>query len=159
MSMKLSLVCIGKTDNQHLNALIQDYCQRLPHYTDFELCIIPDVKNAKNMPVEQLKEKEGKLLLTMVSEGDWMVLCDEHGKELSSVGLSKEIEKWQQSGRKRVWVVIGGAYGFSPQIYQRANQQMALSALTFSHQMVRLIVAEQLYRAFTILHGESYHHI
>lgn len=155
--MKSLLLLIGKTTNKHVSCCIDDYVGRVAHYMPFEIQVIPELKNTKNMSTSQQKEREGELLLNKTQEGDYVVLLDEHGLELRSIEFAKWLEKRQQSGRRLVFV-IGGAYGFSAAVYQRANEKLSLSKMTFSHQLVRLIFAEQIYRACTIIKGEPYHH-
>ncbi|MCP9200140.1 23S rRNA (pseudouridine(1915)-N(3))-methyltransferase RlmH [Gramella sp. GC03-9] len=156
--MTIKLVCIGKTDKKELEDLIDIYFARLQHYVKFELEIIPDLKKAKNLDENQQKAKEGELILAGVQNADFMVLLDENGKQFSSESFSEYIQKRMNTGLKRLIFVIGGPYGFSPEVYQRANSKISLSKMTFSHQMVRLFFTEQLYRAFTILKNEPYHH-
>ncbi len=156
--MAIKLIAIGKTDSQPLQSLIDEYTKRLSHYIKFELLIIPDIKNAKNFSEAQQKEKEGELLLSKVGMADQLILLDENGRSFTSVGFSDEIQKKMNSGVKTLVLAIGGPYGFSQTVYQRANGKYALSQMTFSHQMVRLFFIEQLYRAFTILRNEPYHH-
>lgn len=155
--MKTELIVVGKTDNPHFIAGMEDYVRRIRHYVPFNITVIPELKNNKNRGVEQQKVQEGQLILKKIEAADTVVLLDEHGKEFRSVELAAWMEKKQQSVRKLVFV-IGGPYGFSPEVYARANEKISLSKLTFSHQMVRLIFVEQLYRACTILKGEPYHH-
>lgn len=157
--MQVELVVIGKTNTVYLQTGIEEYVGRLKHYIPFKLTLIPDVKNVKSLSQEQLKEKEGDLILKPLDKGDFLVLLDENGRTFSSVAFSEYMQNHMLAGRKRVLFVIGGAYGFSNEVYQRANAKVALSKMTFSHQMVRLIFVEQLYRAMTILKGEPYHHI
>lgn len=156
--MTIKLVCIGKTDSTELKQLIEMYEKRLQFYIKFELEVIPDLKKAKNLDENQQKIKEGELILTKVQASDFVVLLDEKGKEFTSVGFSEYIQKRLNSGMKQLIFVIGGPYGFSQDVYKRADSKLALSKLTFSHQMVRLFFTEQLYRAFTILKNEPYHH-
>ncbi|MBI9061745.1 MAG: 23S rRNA (pseudouridine(1915)-N(3))-methyltransferase RlmH [Marinilabiliaceae bacterium] len=156
--MKILLVVIGKTDEQYLQSGIEIFTKRLKHYIPFELKIIPDLKKTKNLSSEQQKNMEGELLLQVFQPGDQIALLDEKGKEFSSVRFSDFIEKKMVSGIKRLVFVIGGPYGFSDKVYQQANSKIALSQMTFSHQMVRLIFVEQVYRAMTILRNEPYHH-
>lgn len=156
--MTIKLVCIGKTDSADLKSLIAAYEKRLGFYTKFEMEIIPDLKKAKNLDENQQKQKEGELILKKVQNSDFMVLLDENGKEFTSIKFADYLQKRLNSGLKQLIFVIGGPYGFSPEVYQRANAKIALSRLTFSHQMVRLFFTEQLYRAFTILKNEPYHH-
>ncbi len=156
--MKIKLLAIGKTDDKSLQALIATYQERLKHYVKFELAIIPDIKNAKNLSQKQQKEKEGLLLLSKLQAGDQLVLLDEKGKDFRSVEFSNFLQKKMNSGFKQLVFVIGGPYGFSEEVYQRAQGKISLSKMTFSHQMIRLFFTEQLYRAFTILKNEPYHH-
>lgn len=156
--MNIKLLAIGKTDNKALQQLMDDYMKRLSFYIKFELEIIPDIKNAKNLSEAQQKEKEGELILSKLSSTDQLILLDENGKSFSSVGFSEELQKKMNSGIKTIVFVIGGPYGFSDAVYSKAQGKISLSAMTFSHQMVRLFFIEQLYRAFTILRGEPYHH-
>lgn len=156
--MNIRLIAIGKTDNANIQSLTNDYIKRLSFYVKFDLEIIPDIKNARNLTEAQQKEKEGELILSKVAASDTLVLLDENGKSFSSLGFSEEIQKRMNSGIKALTFVIGGPYGFSDAVYARANGKISLSAMTFSHQMVRLFFTEQLYRAFTILKGEKYHH-
>lgn len=155
--MKVEFWVVGKTSERYLQEGIFVYTKRLKHYLKFEMEIIPDIKNPKNLSVEKLKTKEGESILRKLKNEDYLVLLDEKGKELTSTKFSKQIEKYQISGKKRVIFLVGGAYGFSPEIYQRANEKLALSQMTFSHQMIRLFFFEQIYRAMTILRGEPYH--
>ncbi len=141
-----------------MQELIEEYVKRLSFYIKFEIDIIPDLKNSKNLPEAQQKEKEGELILSKTQSSDHIVLLDERGKEFSSVEFSSELQKKMNSGTKTLVFVIGGPYGFSEQMYQRANAKISLSKMTFSHQMIRLFFVEQLYRAFTILNNEPYHH-
>lgn len=156
--MKIKLLAIGKTDDKSLQALIATYQERLKHYVKFELAIIPDIKNVKNLSQKQQKEKEGLLLLSKLQAGDQLVLLDEKGKDFRSVEFSNFLQKKMNSGFKQLVFVIGGPYGFSEEVYQRAQGKISLSKMTFSHQMIRLFFTEQLYRAFTILKNEPYHH-
>ena len=155
--MKTELILVGKTINKHFIACIDDYVKRIGHYMPITVTTIPELKNTKAMTEEQQKEKEGELILQKLQPTDTVVLLDEHGKKLRSIELADWIQKKQKSVRKLVFI-IGGPYGFSPAIYQRANEKLSLSVMTFSHQMVRLIFTEQLYRACTIIKGEPYHH-
>jgi len=156
--MKISLLMIGKTNQENLGKLIQDYHQRLSHYITFEMIVVPELKNIKNIPVAQQKEKEAELLLKQLDVSDEIVLLDENGKLLSSVGFAEFLEKRMLTSTKRIVFVIGGPFGFSQRMYQRANFLLSLSPMTFSHQMIRLLFTEQLYRAMTIIRGENYHH-
>ncbi len=156
--MNIKLLCIGKTDNKQLQTLIDEYSGRLNHYIKFSLEVIPDIKNVKNLSESQQKEKEGILILKKVGPQHHLILLDENGKEFNSVGFSKFLQKKMNGGYKTLVLVIGGPYGFSESVYQKAQGKVALSQMTFSHQMVRLFITEQLYRGFTILKGEPYHH-
>lgn len=156
--MNIKLLTIGKTDNKNLQILIDEYAKRLGFYIKFELEIIPDIKNAKNLSEEQLKQKEGQLILSKIPSNAQLILLDEKGKTFTSMQFADEIQKKMNSGIKTLILVIGGAYGFSEEVYKKANGKISLSNMTFSHQMVRLFITEQLYRAFTILNNEPYHH-
>ena len=156
--MTIKLLAIGKTDNKQLQALIDDYQKRLGFYVKFEFEIIPDLKKAKNLSEDQQKQKEGELILNKLNPTDILILLDENGKELDSVAFSNYLQKHMNSGIKRLVFVIGGPYGFSPDVYKKATGKLSLSKMTFSHQMIRLFVIEQLYRGFTILRNEPYHH-
>lgn len=156
--MNIKLIAIGKTDNKALQSLIEDYTKRLSFYIKFELDIIPDIKNVKNLSESQQKEKEGELILAKITSTDHLVLLDENGKSFSSVAFSEELQKKMNAGIKTLVFVIGGPYGFSDTVYAKANGKISLSQMTFSHQMVRLFFIEQVYRGFTILKNEPYHH-
>lgn len=156
--MKISLLCIGKTDESFVQTGIDNYLKRLKHYINFEMIVLPDIKNVKNLSQEQQKSKEGELILKQLQNSDFVLLLDERGKEFRSVDFSKFIEQKMVGSVNHLVFVIGGPYGFSNEIYQRANQQLSLSKMTFSHQMIRLFFVEQVYRAFTIMRGEPYHH-
>ncbi|MBR5729930.1 MAG: 23S rRNA (pseudouridine(1915)-N(3))-methyltransferase RlmH [Prevotella sp.] len=155
--MKTVLILVGKTVNKHFVAGINDYVERIGHYMPFSVTTIPELKNAKSLSEEQQKEKEGELILKQLQASDTVVLLDEHGTEMRSIDFASWLQKIQNSSRRLVFI-IGGPYGFSPALYQRANQKISLSRMTFSHQMVRLVFTEQIYRACTILKGEPYHH-
>ena len=156
--MNIKLIAIGKTDNKNLQTLIDDYAKRLSFYIKFEIEIIADIKNAKNLSESQQKEKEGELILSKLQPTDQLILMDENGKIFSSIEFANELQKKMNSGIKTLVFVIGGPYGFSDAVYSKATSKISLSAMTFSHQMVRLFVVEQLYRGFTILKNEPYHH-
>lgn len=156
--MNIKLLAVGKTDDNNLQKLIDEYVKRLSFYVKFDLEIIPDIKNAKNLSVVQQKEKEGELLLAKVSSSDWLILLDEKGKTFTSMQFADFLQKRMNSGIKNLLFVIGGPYGFSDAVYARANGKISLSSMTFSHQMVRLFFIEQLYRGYTILRNEPYHH-
>jgi len=156
--MKICLLTIGKTDETYLQKGIEIFLKRIPHYISFEMKMIPDIKNSKNLSIEQQKEKEGELILQQLISSDDVILLDENGLEFASLDFARFLEKKMVSGIKRQVFVIGGPYGFSGNVYARAYGKLSLSQMTFSHQMVRLIFVEQLYRAMTILKGEPYHH-
>ena len=155
--MKITLLTVGKTDIGWVREGLETYSSRLVHYVPFTVREIPELKNTSSLSKAQVKEKEGDLILGCLSPSDTVILLDEHGKEFSSVGFAREIETIINAGRNTVFV-IGGAYGFSDAVYSRCNGKVSLSKMTFSHQMVRAIFAEQLYRAFTIIKGQPYHH-
>ena len=155
--MKISLLVIGKTTDGRLEALIDEYTKRLKHYVSFELVVVPDIKNAKSLSEEQLKTQEGLDILRRLTPSMEVYLLDEHGREFRSIEYADWLQKRMASG-KDLTLIIGGAYGFSPAVYERANGKISLSQMTFSHQMIRLLAVEQLYRAMTILRGEPYHH-
>ena len=156
--MNIKLLTIGKTDNKELQSLIDDYSRRLSFYIKFDLEIIPDIKNVKNLSESEQKEKEGELILSKLTPTDQLILLDENGTTFSSVDFSDYLQKKMNSGVKTLVFVIGGPYGFSDDVYQKAHGKISLSQMTFSHQMVRLFFIEQLYRGFTILRNEPYHH-
>ncbi|RPA66468.1 23S rRNA (pseudouridine(1915)-N(3))-methyltransferase RlmH [Cyclobacteriaceae bacterium YHN15] len=156
--MQIRLLAIGKTDNQAIQSLIEEYQKRLGFYIKFEMEIIPDIKNAKSLNESAQKEREGELLLKKLQPSDDLILLDENGKQFRSVEFSDFLQKKMNSGLKHLVFVIGGPYGFSESVYSRANGKISLSKMTFSHQMVRVFFIEQLYRAFTILKNEPYHH-
>ncbi|MBO4660235.1 MAG: 23S rRNA (pseudouridine(1915)-N(3))-methyltransferase RlmH [Prevotella sp.] len=155
--MKTILIQVGKTVDKHFIAGIDDYVKRIGHYMPFQIVTIPELKNTKHLSEEQQKVMEGELILRQIQPTDTVVLLDEHGKELRSIEFASWIEKKQQVTRQLVFV-IGGPYGFSDAVYNRANEKLSLSKMTFSHQMIRLIFTEQFYRACTIIKGEPYHH-
>ncbi len=148
---------IGTTSDPRLQSLIDEYRQRLKHYVPFELVVIPDVKNAKSLSQEQLKTAEGEALLARLTAAMDVILLDEHGREFRSVEFADFLQKKMSSGKDLAFV-IGGAYGFSSDVYARANGKLSLSQMTFSHQMIRIMAIEQIYRAMTILRNEPYHH-
>ena len=156
--MQIKLIAIGKTDLSELERLISSYQNRLSHYVRFSFEIIPDLKNSKNLSEKLQKEEEGKLILSKITSTDRLMLLDENGKEMNSIEFSGFLQKQMNSGIKQLVLAIGGPYGFSEAVYQKASGTLALSKMTFSHQMVRLFVIEQLYRGFTILKNEPYHH-
>jgi len=156
--MKIKLLAIGKTDDKNLLTLIETYQKRLKHYVKFELEIIRDIRNIKNLSETQQKEKEGTIILSKLASSDQLIVLDEKGKHFNSIEFSAHLQKKMNSGIKQLVFVIGGPYGFSKEVYKRASEKIAFSKMTFSHQMIRLFVVEQLYRAFTILKNEPYHH-
>ena len=156
--MKINLILTGKTTSKTFQAIIDDYSERVTHYIPFDVTVIPELKNTKALSQEQQKKAEGELIQKQLQDSDYVVLLDEHGKEFRSVELATWMSKKQQTVSRRLVFIIGGPYGFSTDIYQRANEKLSLSKMTFSHQMVRMSFIEQLYRAFTILKGEQYHH-
>ena len=156
--MTIKLLAIGKTDNEDLNALIDIYSNRLKHYIKFEFEVIPDLKKVKHLSENEQKQKEGELIVNKLMPTDALILLDENGKQFNSVAFSDYLQKHMNSGIKQLVFVIGGPYGFSQDVYKKANGKISLSKMTFSHQMVRLFFIEQLYRGFTILKNEPYHH-
>jgi 23S rRNA (pseudouridine1915-N3)-methyltransferase len=156
--LKIKLLAVGKTDDKNLQVLIENYQKRLGHYVNFQFEIIADIKNSRNMSTAQQKEKEGELILKNVSKSDQLILLDEKGVSFSSKEFSTFIQKKMNSGLKQIVLVIGGPYGFSEAVYKKSEGKLSFSKMTFSHQMIRLFVVEQLYRAFTILKNEPYHH-
>ena len=155
--MKICLLTVGKTDIGWVREGLETYVSRLSHYVPFNVREIPELKNASSLSRAQIKEKEGELILSLLSPSDMVILLDEHGREYSSVDFAKHLGDLTQGGKNIVFV-IGGAYGYSDAVYERKEGMVSLSRMTFSHQMVRTVFAEQLYRAFTILKGEPYHH-
>lgn len=155
--MNIKLIVVSKTDIPYLQTGIEEYVGRLKHYCDFELVTIPALKNLGKAAPEEVKEKEGQLILKQIEKADQVVLLDEHGKEYTSVGFSEYLQKQMNAGIRTLAFVIGGAFGFSPAVYAAAQHKISLSQMTFNHQMVRLFFIEQLYRAFTILRHEKYH--
>ena len=155
--MKTELILVGRTTDKHFEAGIADYMQRIGHYMPFSITTIPELKNTKNMTEEQQKQAEGELILKRIQPQDTVVLLDERGRELRSIELADWLQQRQLTARRLVFI-IGGPYGFSSDVYARADEKLSLSKLTFSHQMVRLVFTEQLYRACTIIKGEPYHH-
>ena len=156
--MKIAFMVVGKTTDTDLQKLQDQYCQRLKHYVNFENIIIPELKNTKSLSIEQQKDKEGELILKSLADANEVILLDEKGTQFTSLEFSQQIEKQLGSGKKKIVFVIGGPYGFSKDVYKTANSKISLSKMTFSHQMIRLIFVEQLYRAMTILKNEPYHH-
>ncbi|HSP40798.1 MAG TPA: 23S rRNA (pseudouridine(1915)-N(3))-methyltransferase RlmH [Gillisia sp.] len=156
--MTIKLLGIGKTDDPSLQNLTEIYIRRLKFYSKFEMELIPDLKKVKHLDEELQKQKEGELIMGKISSSDFVVLLDENGEQYSSEGFSEYLQKRMNSGLKQLIFVIGGPYGFSEEVYKRADSRLSLSKMTFSHQMVRLFFIEQLYRGFTILKNEPYHH-
>lgn len=155
--MRINLLCIGKTDDKEITSLINYYLTRLPKHWNFEIIEIPDVKNVKNLSPDLLKKEEAKLFSNYIDKNDLVVILDEKGKQFTSREFSQKIDTWMNSSVKKIHILIGGAYGFSEEIYMRANEKMSLSKMTFTHQMIRLFIVEQLYRADQILQGKPYH--
>lgn len=156
--MKIKLLQIGITDEEYLKEGIEKYLNRLKHYISIETITIPALKTGSKTDIKKLKEEEGKLILSKISKSEILILLDENGKEYTSVEFSNYLQKKMNAGQGNLTFVIGGAFGFSEEVYKAANEKISLSKMTFSHQMIRLFFTEQLYRAFTILKGEKYHH-
>ena len=156
--MKTILLVVGRTVEQHYITAINDYIERTKRYISFDMEVIPELKNTKSLTEEQQKEKEDELICKFLQSGDVVVLLDENGKEFRSVEFASWMEKKMANVNKRLIFIIGGPYGFSPKVYQTAHEKISMSKMTFSHQMIRLIFTEQLYRAMNILHGGPYHH-
>lgn len=156
--MKFALLVVGRTVEKHYITAINDYVERIKHYTPFDMEVIPELKNTKSLSMEQQKDKEGELILKALQPGDVVVLLDEHGKEFRSIEFAEWAEKKMHTVNKRLVFIIGGPYGFSKDVYAAAQEKISLSKMTFSHQMIRLIFVEQLYRAMNILAGGPYHH-
>lgn len=157
-NMKTTLLVVGRTVEQHFITAINDYVQRTKRYLSFDMEVIPELKNTKSLSMEMQKEKEGELIYKTFQPGDVIVLLDEGGKEMRSIEFADYMKRKMNTVNKRLVFVIGGPYGFSQKVYQAAHEKMSLSKMTFSHQMVRLIFVEQLYRAMNILNGGPYHH-
>lgn len=155
--MRINLVCMGKTDDKEISGLVKYYQNRLPKHWNFEITEVPDVKNAKNLSPDLLKKEEAKLFLNQTENSDYIILLDEKGKHFTSREFASKIDTWMNASVKRISFFIGGSYGFSEEIYQRANEKMSLSKMTFTHQMIRLFFVEQIYRADQILQGKPYH--
>ena len=156
--MKIQVLCIGPTKSKDIVELNQEYLKRLNHYCDFEFKILPDPKLKDKTNKDQRKNTEAKQFFNHINKGDLIILLDEKGKEYSSKAFANQIEKWQNRSPKKIIFIIGGPFGFDKEIYDRADAQLALSQMTFTHDMIRLFFTEQLYRAFTIIRNESYHH-
>lgn len=155
--MRINLICIGKTDDKEIVSLMKYYLPRLPKHWNFELMEIPDIKNAKNLTPDQLKKEEAKLFQNNIDASDLVIILDEKGKQFTSREFSEKIDFWMGNSVKKIHFLVGGAYGFSEAIYNRANEKISLSKMTFTHQMIRLFFVEQIYRAATILQGKPYH--
>lgn len=155
--MRINLLCIGKTDDKKITELISYYIARLPKHWNFEMIEIPDAKNARNLSAELLKKEEAKLFFNQIENTDLVILLDEKGKEFTSREFAQKLNFYQNNSIKRVCFLIGGAYGFSEEMYSRANEKLSLSKMTFTHQMIRLFFVEQIYRADQILQGKPYH--
>ena len=156
--MKFILLAVGRTVEKHYITAINDYVERIKHYASFDMEIIPELKNTKSLSTEQQKDKEGELILKALQPGDAVVLLDEHGKEFRSIEFARWVEKKMHTVNKRLVFIIGGPYGFTPAVYAAAHEKISLSKMTFSHQMIRIVFTEQLYRALSILHNSPYHH-
>lgn len=156
--MKFILLAVGRTVEKHYITAINDYVERIKHYASFDMEIIPELKNTKSLSTEQQKDKEGELILKALQPGDAVVLLDEHGKEFRSIEFARWVEKKMHTVNKRLVFIIGGPYGFSPAVYAAAHEKISLSKMTFSHQMIRIVFTEQLYRALSILNNSPYHH-
>ena len=156
--MKIVLITIGKTNEKYLIDGISNYQKRLKHYINFEMTEIVNIKNAKNLSETELMKKEGELIIKQIQSSDHLVLLDDKGKDFTSPKFAQKLQQWMLSGKKRLVFVVGGAYGFSEEVYKRGNEKISLSKMTFSHQMVRLFFVEQIYRGYTILNNEPYHH-
>lgn len=156
--MVIELIVIGKTDSKEVASLVEMYARRVNFYCKFAVTTLPDIRNTKNLSVKQQRTAEGEAILRQLSDGDYVVLLDERGDEMRSVEFACWLQKRMNSGVKRLVLVIGGPYGFSEEVYKRSDARLSLSRMTFSHQIVRAIFAEQIYRAFTILNNEPYHH-
>lgn len=156
--MKIVLTVVGKTTDKHFIASINEYVQRISHYVSFSIEVIPELKGTKNLSEKEQKDREGELILKLFQTGDYLVLLDEHGRERRSIEFAQWMQKKMAAGPKRLIFVVGGPYGFSEAVYAAAQEKVSLSQMTLSHQMIRLLFVEQIYRAMTILNGEPYHH-
>lgn len=156
--MKIVLTVVGKTTDKHFIASINEYVQRISHYVSFSIEVIPELKGTKNLSEKEQKDREGELILKSFQPGDYLVLLDEHGRERRSIEFAQWMQKKMAAGPKRLIFVVGGPYGFSEAVYAAAQEKVSLSQMTLSHQMIRLLFVEQIYRAMTILNGEPYHH-
>ncbi len=156
--MNIELLVVGKTDSALIEQIVDNYAKRVNHYCKFSITTLPDIKNTKSLTVKQQRTAEGEMILRQVEQSDFVTLLDERGSEYRSVEFATWLQKRMNSGVRRLLIVIGGPYGFSEAVYARADSKLSLSKMTFSHQIVRAIFAEQIYRAFTILKNEPYHH-
>lgn len=156
--MNIELIVVGKTDSKEVTALVDMYTKRINFYNRFNITYIPDIRNSKNLSEAQQKTAEGEAILRLLDESDRVVLLDEKGSEFRSVEYADWLQKRMNSGVKRLVFIIGGPYGFSPEVYSRSNEKISLSKMTFSHQIIRAIFTEQLYRAFSIINNSPYHH-
>ena len=156
--MDITLITVGKTTTPYIQTGIDEYCKRLKRYVPFSIKSLPDIKNSRKLTESQQKEEEGKIILGELSVSDYVVLLDERGEMFTSRGFSDFLQKGMSGGKKRMVFIVGGPYGFSPQVYSRANFLLSFSKMTFSHEMIRLFFTEQIYRGMTILKGEPYHH-
>ena len=156
--MKGVLIVVGKTTDKRFEAITNEYVERIRHYVPFAIEVIPDLKNTKGLSQSEQKQREGELILRSLQAGDYVVLLDEHGSERSSMDFASWMQKKMSAGPKRLVFIIGGPYGFSESVHKRGNEEISLSRMTVSHQMVRMRFVEQIYRAMTILNGERYHH-
>lgn len=156
--MKIKLIVVGKTSTAYISEGINEFTRRVSRYFPFEICVIPDLKSTKGLTAEAQKKKEGELILNAVGQGNWIVLLDERGKEFTSRGFAEYIDRRTSTTNRDIVFVVGGPYGFSEAVYAAAADKISLSKMTLTHEMIRLLFVEQLYRAFTILRGEPYHH-
>lgn len=156
--MKVTLLVVGKTTDKHIIVLVDDYLSRLSHYLPVDIEVIPELRQTRTLTTEQQKQQEGEMILQRIQPGDRVVLLDEHGAQRRSIEFASWLQKKMNSGTKRLLCIVGGPYGFSPQVYDRCDEKISLSLMTLSHQMIRLLFVEQVYRAMTILRGEPYHH-
>ena len=156
--MKGVLIVVGKTTDKRFAAIIQEYAERIRHYIPFDIEVIPELRNTKGISQNEQKQREGELILRTLQAGDYVVLLDEHGSERTSMEFAAWMQKKMAAGPKRLVFIVGGPYGFSPAVHQKGNEEVSLSRMTLSHQMVRMVFVEQIYRAMTILNGEPYHH-
>lgn len=156
--MRITLLVVGRTTDKHIIALVEDYLVRLKHYVPTDIDVIPELKQTKSLSQDEQKQREGQLILDKIQPGDCVVLLDEHGTERRSIEFAQWLQKKMSSGTKRLLFIVGGPYGFSPEVYSKAHEKVSLSQMTLSHQMIRLLFIEQIYRGMTIIKGEPYHH-